>query len=175
MKGIGLAKRAVLALLAVGVLSPGQQAWAAIPPVPQEQLVRDIELTAGGEFAGQIVNAAGAGIANADVAIFSQGQLIATAKTRSDGTFSFGGLRGGNYTVSAVGQLHHYRLWAPNTAPPSAQEAALVVAEKGFARGQFGAAFDYIDGGTVALGVGIFGVVWGIIQLAEPGESRSSS
>lgn len=123
---------AVLAALScVGMLVP-QAAFA----VPTGAKLSDVALQENGVVLGQVVDAQGIAVAMAPVAISSGGKEIARTQTDSTGKFSVSGLKGGVYQVAAAGQQGVYRLWAPRTAPPAAQQGLMVVSQGNLVRAQ---------------------------------------
>jgi len=129
----------VVVLVCTVTLLPLQQILAANPAAANQRaqagsstgpVVRDIELQPGGVMQGQVVNAQGAPCANAPVRLVKQGvgaEAITACKTDADGRFEAPGLTGGVYRVETTAGTMVCRAWAPNTAPPSAIPAALVV------------------------------------------------
>jgi hypothetical protein len=80
--------------------------------------------------------------------------------------FAAQGLRGGQYKINTVEGSSECRLWAADTAPPSARPAALVVTGNNLVRGMPGdgvfhswkewcMAHPYITAGTVATAVAV--------------------
>jgi len=90
--------------------------------------VVDVALSAGGVLRGQITDAQGNPVVQATVSLRGPGGETAATVSDRSGFFQFAGLRGGTYRIVAGEASGLYRLWAPRTAPPSAQAAALVVA-----------------------------------------------
>ncbi len=114
----------VLALAAcVNLLASGSMAQQ---PVARPQ-VADVALAEGGVFSGKVVDAQGAPIPQAAVALHQAGKPVATSTTNAEGVFAVQGLRGGLYQVIAGNGVVAYRLWAPRTAPPTANRSALIV------------------------------------------------
>jgi len=133
----GRALGGVLAIpLAVAGFCGSQPAWAA-PQAGQTPLVIDMALGDGGLMLGQVVDGQGQTLAGTDVTLCVAGRTIATAKCDANGLFAFRGLQGGVYQLTAAEGQAIYRVWAAGTAPPSARQAALVVAGEDLARGQF--------------------------------------
>ncbi|NOY42612.1 MAG: carboxypeptidase regulatory-like domain-containing protein [Planctomycetes bacterium] len=123
---------AVLAALScVGMLVP-QAAFA----VPAGAKLSDVALHENGVVFGQVVDAQGVAVAMTPVAIASGGKEIARTQTDSTGKFSVSGLKGGVYQVAAAGHQGVYRMWAPRTAPPAAQQGLMVVSQGDLVRGQ---------------------------------------
>ena len=119
----------VVAAAAVSMVLP-QFAYAASVgqaghPLPTT--VRDVALQEGGRLTGQVLDAAGAPVAATPVAVVDQGRPVATAMTGDDGRFAMSGLKAGVVQVATAQGVTVCRLWAPRTAPPSAQGDALVV------------------------------------------------
>ncbi|MEN6452072.1 MAG: carboxypeptidase-like regulatory domain-containing protein [Thermoguttaceae bacterium] len=117
--------RAVAASLAVVGMCLPQAAFASAPPATPA--VVDIALADGGVLRGQVVDLQGKGaVGNVPVTVKAQNREVAKAVTTADGKFAVEGLRGGVYHVSAGEGQGIYRLWSVNTAPPSAQNNAVV-------------------------------------------------
>lgn len=108
----------------------------AAPSAPQEAAISDVALWDGGLLVGQVVDPQGTAKVNVPVAISSGNRRLAVSRTDQNGYFAFGGLRGGAYQLATEEGSGLYRLWAPGTAPPSAQPGALVVAGGNTIRGQ---------------------------------------
>ena len=117
------------------VFSKAQQPAAAAPVV-----IRDIALQAGGTMRGQVVDAQGnpCGQIPLRVVRTTDQAPVAIAQTDAQGRFDVSGLTGGVYRVETPAGAAVYRLWAPNTAPPSAVASALVVQGDPAVRGNLG-------------------------------------
>jgi hypothetical protein len=131
-------------------LLPLQQIIAANPyaggnkdiPLATGQVVRDIALATGGVMKGQVVDARGTACRDVPVHLVRVGsskEEIATKTTDAKGCFEFAGVAGGVYRVETPGAVSVYRAWVPDTAPPSASRAALVVQGNQAVRGNLGA------------------------------------
>jgi hypothetical protein len=171
MQGLRILKGAVLGLACLGVVAPQTDLWAAGPKrdvkssrAPKAPQVFDVSLTPGGTFTGHVVDSQGIGVEGAVVSIRQGNREIVRTVTNRNGTFVAKNLRGGMYQVVAGRGEGLYRLWATNTAPPSAQSQALIVSSRQVVRGQFpglppvamnGAALGLGAGGAVAGAVGI--------------------
>jgi len=118
----------VVSMTCVGLLT-AQVAQAAIP------VVRDIALQPSGTLQGQVLDTQGAPQAGVPVAVAQDGQVIATAKTDQQGRFQLADLRAGVYELQTPMGSSVYRLWAPRTAPPSAQDGILLVNGDNVVRG----------------------------------------
>ncbi|NLY02385.1 MAG: carboxypeptidase regulatory-like domain-containing protein [Rhodopirellula sp.] len=111
-------------LATVGLCLPQCVVAAAGGPSPT---VVDVRLSEGGILVGQVVDTAG-GPQNAVPVVLRSGQQdLGAAKTDANGYFAFSGIRGGIYHLQASQGRGTFRVWAPGTAPPSAQQGALVV------------------------------------------------
>ena len=140
MKWMERLRGLVVAAAAVGMILP-QFAYAASagqPARPMPATVRDVALQDGGRLTGQVLDAAGAPVAATQVAVVDQGGAAATALTGEDGRFAVSGLKAGVYQVATAKGVTVCRLWAPRTAPPSAQGDALVVNGDTVVRGGMG-------------------------------------
>jgi hypothetical protein len=102
---------------------------------PQVAVI-DVALGQGGALRGQLVDAAGAPLAGATVSVQQNGREVTSTATGAKGDFAVSGLRGGVYQVATAGNVGVYRLWAAETAPPAAQQQALLVSGGEAVRGQ---------------------------------------
>jgi hypothetical protein len=100
---------------------------ATAAPAGHAGAVIDVALGEGGVLAGQVVDAQGAPLAGTAVSVRSGGRDVLQAATNERGEFATAGLKGGVYEVVAGQHRGVYRLWAPRTAPPSANRAIMVV------------------------------------------------
>jgi len=123
-------------------LLPVQQLLAANPQLltGQAPAIRDIALQTGGAMHGQVVDAQGNPCGQVAVRVVRTADPtpLAIAQTDSQGRFAVTGLSGGLYRVETPAGAAMYRLWAPNTAPPSATASALVVQGDPTMRGNLG-------------------------------------
>ena len=127
-----------VALSCVGMLM-APVATAATAPVAVRadvQAPRDVALHQGGKLVGQMLDAQGAAIAGATVSVKTAGKEVARAQTDLAGKFQVAGLQGGVHQVATAGQQDTYRLWAPQTAPPAAQQGLMLVTSTDVVRGQ---------------------------------------
>jgi hypothetical protein len=128
------------------VLLPLQQILAANPQLGAEsssspRLIRDVALQPGGVLSGQVLDSDGNPCAGLAVRIVRAGggqELAAGTQTTADGRFTFSELSGGVYRVETPVGVEMCRLWAPDTAPPSAVPAVLLVAGQDAVRGNLG-------------------------------------
>ncbi|MCG8450894.1 MAG: carboxypeptidase-like regulatory domain-containing protein [Pirellulales bacterium] len=111
---------------------------ASLPsPQPTMQMPHDVVLAKGGLLVGQLVNEQGAPMPMTPVSLWTVGKEVARLTTDKAGKFQAENLRGGVYQVVAVGHQGVYRLWAPQTAPPAAQQQLTVISRNEIVRGQF--------------------------------------
>ncbi len=110
--------------------------WGLGQAVQAAPTVVDGELREGGVLTGQVVTSQGTPVEGVTVALRCQSQPWVTTKTGKDGGFRFVGLRGGVYQLASSQGHGVYRAWMPGTAPPAAQENALLVVTAPLARGQ---------------------------------------
>jgi hypothetical protein len=120
------AKMALVLLAGLGTCLPNSAfaavGTAAAPPIT------DVALRDGGVLVGQVVDAQGVVQANVRVSLQdTQSHEIAAVATNKEGLFAVSNVRGGVYQLVTPQGRGIYRLWAPGTAPPSAQEGALIV------------------------------------------------
>lgn len=129
-------QRIAAAMACFGMLIQPALASAPIVESAQAPAVADVALGNGGLFVGKVVNAQGAPLAKVAVSMHQAGQEVATTTTDAEGVFAVQGLRGGLYQVVSEGGVVSYRLWAPNTAPPAANQSALIVTGGDVVNGQ---------------------------------------
>ncbi|MEN0111871.1 MAG: carboxypeptidase-like regulatory domain-containing protein, partial [Planctomycetota bacterium] len=84
---------------------------------------------------GQLVDEAGAPVAEQAVTITLTDGSVASVKTNAEGAFAFRGVRG-VAQVRSSDAVAVVRAWAPGTAPPNAGAALLLVRGEGVVRGQ---------------------------------------
>lgn len=130
-----VAQRVAAAMACFGMLI--QPTLAGAPVVESAPAVADIALGEGGVFVGKLVNAHGAPLGKVAVSLQQSGREIAATTSDAEGVFAVQGLRGGLYQVVSEGGVVSYRLWAPNTAPPGANQSALIVTGGAVVNGQY--------------------------------------
>ncbi|HYO26348.1 MAG TPA: carboxypeptidase-like regulatory domain-containing protein [Lacipirellulaceae bacterium] len=128
--------RSWAAAAACGGMLASPVAMAA--PTGHAAAVNDVALATGGVLTGQVVDAQGAPVAQAPVALLAEGRELIRVASAADGTFAISGLRGGIYEVAAAGQQNVYRAWTADTAPPAAGAGVMVVSGGEVVRGQYG-------------------------------------
>jgi hypothetical protein len=128
MKLAKLVRGTVVTMTCLGMLT-AQLAQAAQP------LVRDIALQTSGVLQGQVLDTQGTPQAGMQVALTQQGKPIAMTQTGEEGRFQMAGLKAGVYEIQTPMGASVCRLWAPQTAPPAAQDGLLVVAGDDVVRG----------------------------------------
>lgn len=136
MKAMRLVQRTALALAVVGCCIP--QCALAATPAPRPVQVIDIQMHEGNVLLGQVVSVDNAPIVNQDVALLSGTKQLAVAKTDPSGYFAFSGLVNGAYQLQTKDGQLACRAWTKQTAPPSAEQGALVVSGGDTVRGQYG-------------------------------------
>jgi len=134
MKDIGLLNGVIIGLATVGMLIPAPLLAAG----PAKPVVVDVALRDGGVLLGQVVDPQGAAKAGAAVSVRYEDRELVTTSADPDGYFAVKGLRGGVHQVATQEGHAVYRLWAPGTAPPAAQDGVLLVAGSDVTRGQWG-------------------------------------
>ena len=110
-------------------------ALAADPPLSRSPAVVDVALRDGGMLYGQVVDPQGNAVSDTPVALSYDNREIGRSRSDTHGTFAFQDLRGGVHRVAAADGLQTYRLWAPGTAPPTAQPTVQFVAHRTTAPG----------------------------------------
>lgn len=161
-----LFRNATVALALVGMIATptvyaagsGTARMKSAPAV----VATDVSLSAGGVLVGQVVDSQGAPQAQQQVRVLHQGQLVASAMTNEAGRFTVRDLRGGVHQIETVNGGSICRLWAPQTAPPAAQQAAVVVTGKDVVRGQSDGEYGPAIRGAIVgglLGAGLVGIL----------------
>ena len=106
------------------------------------------------------------------IVIRHAGTIVASTRTREDGTFEIRGMRAGIHAIVADNSVAAVRIWTNKAAPPHAKPRAVVVAAPRRLRAQgetvFNVAETLIDVGVV---VGI-GVVSGTVNY-ERGRDKA--
>jgi hypothetical protein len=136
--------------------------------VDSTNYIVDVALRPGGILVGQVVDQQGTTMAGKVVSIQYSNYEVARATSDANGVFAARGLRGGQYQLLTDDGISMCRLWAPNTAPPAARPAALLVSGNDVVRGQWGyasgplhewmcwmKAHPYITAGAVAAAIAI--------------------
>ena len=161
-------KNWMVALLAVSTVMPTAAMAGDLQPPSR---VADVALHAGGVLHGILVDTQRRPLAAQQIHVRFEGNVIATVTTDERGRFAIRGLRGGTYTIDSNTGGRTVQLWAPQTAPPSAQQGALVVAGKPgtTVRGQFdGEQFGPAIRGAIAGGL-ITGLTYWALDHNEDG------
>jgi hypothetical protein len=126
MKSVRIVRGVMVSLATLGLCMPHVAFAVELAPAPA---VVDVALADGGVLHGQVVNLQGAGIAGTPVTVKAQNHTVAATTTATNGTFGVKGLRGGVYQVATVQGQGIYRLWTAGTAPPAAQNTAVVYSQ----------------------------------------------
>jgi len=121
-------------LAVVGLCAPP----TVLAAVGSKPVPHDVALLEGGVLVGQVVNEQGVAKAGVPVVLQLQDRSVASPRTDGHGYFAVRGVRAGVYHIASNNGHGAYRLWAPGTAPPTAQRGALVVDGAPVARGQYG-------------------------------------
>ena len=158
MKYTKVLKGLAVVLATVGLVLPLHASALAAGP---QRTQRDVALGPGGLFHGQLVDRQGSGMSGATVTVSARGREVASGITDDAGNFAITGLRGGVYQVQTGQVTGVYRLWAPQSAPPSAQRSVLLVTDPFVARGQV---LGGLSLSVIALGVGMGAVLWAAID-----------
>jgi hypothetical protein len=115
---------------------PTVAAIADANAAPETVNVLDIALADGGLLVGQVYDASGGPAAGTEVALISNGAVIAHTVTDRTGVFRVAGVVGGTYQLATPSKLQLVRAWAPRTAPPAAHQVAMMVQDETVVRGQ---------------------------------------
>lgn len=121
----------MLAAPRAGAADSGRSPTAA--PMP---LVRDVALDDAGRLHGRALDGSLRPQAGKKITLWRDSQPVIELTTDSQGRFAVAGLRGGVYSLRSDEAVQSYRVWAPGTAPPHAEGAAVLVAQELIVRGQ---------------------------------------
>ena len=124
----------LVTLTCLGFLT-SQVAQAAAPGLAS---IRDVALQSSGLLQGQVLNEQGTPQAGVRVAAIKDGKVVALSQANRDGRFELVDLSGGIYQIQTAKGIGIYRVWAPRTAPPAAQDGVLLIEGDEVIRGQQG-------------------------------------
>jgi hypothetical protein len=152
--------------------SPTASVPTEAAPSASEPLVIDVALHDAGELTGQVVGQDGTCIARETVYVMRQNAVVATCQTDAAGHFAVIGLTGGVYDVRWGQGVTICRLWAPETAPPSAKTDLTLTANATAVRGQTGTpspGCSLLKGPLpwIAFGVVAAGLIWWDVVAAQ--------
>ena len=144
---------------------------AAANTAAAEPQVIDVALQGTGELTGQVVGQDGKSIAREPVYVLRQGTVVGTCQTDTFGRFAITRLNGGVYDVRWAQGGAICRLWAPETAPPSARPDLLLTANA-VVRGQTGTpnpGRSWLKGPLpwIVAGAAIVAVTWADIVVSQ--------
>ena len=157
MKRARFLRGAVIAMACTNLVLP-KSAFAEVPnaghkpAVQPAATVTDVALGERGLLLGQVVDAQGAALKNAPVTILQNDKQVVTTKADAEGRFAVQGLRGGTYQIATKDGVSVCRLWAHDTAPPTAQGGALVCSG-GALRGNYGGCMYWLTNPWVIAGL----------------------
>ncbi|MEO8496445.1 MAG: carboxypeptidase-like regulatory domain-containing protein, partial [Planctomycetota bacterium] len=116
-------------MLACAGLLAGQTVQAASP------IVRDVALQPGGVLTGQVLDEQAVAQGRAKVAVVHKGEPLTVTETDEAGRFVLTGIEPGVYELHLAQGGGVYRVWAPRTAPPVAEQSVLLVQDSRVVRG----------------------------------------
>lgn len=166
-----MARRLSPALVALTVSSMMLSSTFAAQPQLRElsnsPRVSHVALGQGGVLTGHVVSAERKPIANRRVEVRFQGTPIAAVLTDKNGRFEIRGLKAGLHSIESGTHSQPYQLWAPRTAPPSAQKFAVILGDaEEIVRGQGGTGGQL---GAVAAGALIGAGTYWALDYNSPG------
>lgn len=155
----------------IGTIASAAASFAMVLPPsafaesPVRTATSDVALRPDGLLVGQVVDQQGVAKAGTSVSIQFAGKEVVNTTTDANGIFAAKGLRGGQYQLVTPQGGAVCRLWAPNTAPPAAQSAALIISGNQVVRAQGGGPINswvcwakmhpYIVAGTVTAAIAV--------------------
>jgi hypothetical protein len=125
----------------------GQTVQAAGP------VIRDVALQPGGILKGQVLNEQAVAQGQTKIAIAHMGKPFTVTQTDKDGRFVLTDLKPGVYELHLAQGGGAYRVWAPRTAPPAAEEGVLLIQDSRVVRGANGGAFGFLANPWVLAGI----------------------
>jgi len=161
------ARGVVVALAVVGMCLPS----VALAAPPEKPVVTDVRLQEGAILVGVTVDDQGARMAGIPVSLRSNDQELAVGVTNPEGIFAFRGVHQGIYQVASGKSVGTFRVWTVETAPPAAQQAAMVVVSDGVVRGQ--ARMGSLLTNPLVIGAGIATAI--AVPVAVANNNRHSS
>lgn len=136
-------KTGLAALAVAGTLLPVEALEAAQPEAPSQtqaakvaSLIRDVKLSEGGLFRGQVTDAKQEAVGNAVVSVRQARKEIVRTKTDANGVFEVTSLKPGVYYVVAGTSHGVYRVWSNRTAPPKSMDSVKMVSDMSIVRAQ---------------------------------------
>ncbi|MEO1998458.1 MAG: hypothetical protein ABGZ17_24710 [Planctomycetaceae bacterium] len=139
IKGIAVALACLGIALPANVLNAAADQTKQAGAVPARTVaIGDVALGNQGLLLGQAVDHQGHALDGAVVKVYFGDSPVAQVVADQNGKFAVQGLRGGVHRIVAGQSEQIVRLWASNTAPPAAQQTALVVENDNAVRGQLG-------------------------------------
>lgn len=127
--------------------------------------VVDVALGVAGRLTGQVLDAQGDVVPRAVVSIRFGDAEIARCVSDERGRYAVTNLRGGLHHIVCNGGETVFRLWSPQTAPPSALTIGMVVSQRRVVRGQVIDGLNLVNG--AALGLGTAGLVVAVSNSGE--------
>lgn len=152
-------------LVALSTVLASHTALLAAPATRNLQPTDDVALQARGELRGQVLDSQGRPLALAKIALLERQRTVGYAKTDVSGRFVIHGVKPGAYQIQSEVGGKTVRVWAPQTAPPAAQQAVLIVADGAVtrAKGEGGTMQKY---GPAIRGAVVGGIAGGLIFWA---------
>jgi hypothetical protein len=119
----------LFALLVVFTACLSHVGWAA--DASAKLNITDVALADNGILQGQVVDLQNHAQPGIPIVLRYQNRDVVKTVTNTDGQFSVQDLHGGVYNVATAQGESSFRLWAPRTAPPAAQQNAIVYVQNG--------------------------------------------
>lgn len=136
----------MVTLACAGFLA-GQTVQAASP------IIRDVALQPGGVLNGQVLDEQAVAQGQAKIAVVHKGKPLTVTETDAAGRFVLAGLEPGVYELHLAQGGGAYRVWAPRTAPPAAEQGVLLVQDSRVVLNQGGGHFGWLANPWVLAGI----------------------
>ncbi len=111
-------------------------------------IMRDVALQPGGVLNGQVLNEQALARDQAKIAVVHNGKLLTVTETDNEGRFVLTGLAPGVYELHLAEGGGAYRVWAPRTTLPAAEQSVLLVQDSRVVRGMHHGAGHFGHGGN---------------------------
>ncbi|MEX0820346.1 MAG: carboxypeptidase-like regulatory domain-containing protein [Pirellulaceae bacterium] len=144
---LGQSLRTLVVTLACAGFLAGQTVQAASP------IIRDVALQPGGVLNGQVLDEQAVAQGQAKIAVVHKGKPLTVTETDAAGRFVLAGLEPGVYELHLAQGGGAYRVWAPRTAPPAAEQGVLLVQDSRVVLNQGGGHFGWLANPWVLAGI----------------------
>ena len=136
---------------------------ASAQPIPAIAPAIDVELNRDGLLTGRVVDARGQPIADGEVTVLGREAIVSHVKTDHEGHFRVPNMQAGMFRLVSRKVVQVCRVWSPGTAPPAAQQSALLIASSEVTAGQVAPLGYWLANPNVLGGIATIGIVTPIV------------